>query len=249
MSGRTLPPPAWDRMQTETALLYRPLWLPLHLDRFINRDHGLTDGNYPTGCPPGLGWLPRKLNGPFPAGWVGGSNHAKPGKITRPPSGKPNGKTQDDGGHVSGYALGAHLGVTRQAIDALTAQGVLTRRPDGKYAQTACRLAYIAHLKSARRGSTNAAAQSDFAKVKTRLLQLRIAEREGLLMETADALSVIDESVGITLTALSSMPGTIGGHDLALRRRVEACVNDTRREIAERCRALADACRPPEETS
>ena len=64
---------------------------------------------------------------------------AAPKRIRKPP---------DDA--VSGYKLAIHLGVTRQYIDALAAQGVLTRRPDGMFDQTTARLGFIKHLRKPR---------------------------------------------------------------------------------------------------
>jgi hypothetical protein len=45
-------------------------------------------------------------------------------------------------------------------VDALVAQGVLVREPDGMFAQTKCRLAYIKFLKTERRGSASTVAQT-----------------------------------------------------------------------------------------
>jgi hypothetical protein len=52
---------------------------------------------------------------------------------------------------VSAYEMASHLGLTRQGVDALTAQGVLACGADGLFNMTQSRLAYIAHLKTARR--------------------------------------------------------------------------------------------------
>ena len=41
---------------------------------------------------------------------------------------------------VSGVKLAAHFGISRQHVERLTAEGVLTRRPDGLFDQTASRL-------------------------------------------------------------------------------------------------------------
>jgi hypothetical protein len=71
--------------------------------------------------------------------------------IDRPakPANKPPVRKHDEAGLdlVSGYKLAAHLGISRQGVDALAAQGVLTRRSDGLFGQTASRLAYLKHLK------------------------------------------------------------------------------------------------------
>ena len=141
---------------------------------------------------------------------------------------------------MSGYALAAHLGVSRQYVEALTARGVLTRRPDGLFDQTASRLAYLKHLKAERHGSTSTAAQAEYARQKTRLLELRIARQERSLMLVSDHDAVIDELCGIVLTKLGGWPARIGGTDLDVRRRAEAVLRELRTEIAETCLRLAD---------
>jgi hypothetical protein len=170
--------------------------------------------------------------------------------IDRPanPANKPPVRKHDEAGLdlVSGYKLAAHLGISRQGVDALAAQGVLTRRSDGLFGQTASRLAYLKHLKAERRGSTGTAAQAEYAKQKARLLELRIAKQERSLMLVTDHDAVIDELCGIVLTKLGGWPARIGGTDLDVRRRAEAVLRELRTEIAETCLRLADECNEPD---
>ena len=51
-----------------------------------------------------------------------------------------------------------------------------TREADGLFNQTQCRLAYIAHLKTARRSTAHLAAQAEDHKQKAKLLELRVRE-------------------------------------------------------------------------
>ena len=140
---------------------------------------------------------------------------------------------------VSGYKLAAHLGISRQAVDVLAAQGVLTRRPDGLFDRSANRLAYLKHLKAERR-STSTAAHAEYAKQKARLLELRIARQERSLMLVSDHDAVIDELCGIVLTKLGGWPARIGGTNLDVRRRAEFVLRELRTEIAVTCLRLAD---------
>jgi hypothetical protein len=170
--------------------------------------------------------------------------HDRPARITKPRNGKPR---ADGVVLVSGNQLSRHLGISRQAVDALAAQRVVVRRSDGFFDQDAARLAYLAHLKSARRGSARSEADAAFAAAKTRLAMLRVQEREGQLIELSESIATIDKVVGIMLTHLGSMPAIIGGRDLQLRRRVEQCVYDTRVAISEAASKMADERGEPEE--
>ncbi len=80
-------------------------------------------------------------------------------------------KTRDDA--VSGYKLAVHLGVSRQFVNALAAQGVLTRRPDGLFNETASRLAYLKHLRKPRSSRSEADVEHVWAKAE--MLQIKIA--------------------------------------------------------------------------
>jgi hypothetical protein len=155
-------------------------------------------------------------------------------------------REQDGATLVSGYKLGAHLGMSRQNIDTLAAQGVLTRRRDGLFDLDASRLAYLQHLREGRR-SPRVAADAEHALAKTEMLRLRVAKERRELMPTADHNAFVDELAGMLLTRLSSLPARVAGVDLAMRRKVEAAVLEWRREFAEACNKLADARGEPPE--
>ena len=150
---------------------------------------------------------------------------------------------------VSGNALATHLGCTRQNVARLTAEGIIERRPDGRYNQVNARLAYIRHLRSERRSSARSQADAAFTAAKTKLILMRVQEKERTTIPLAEAVANIDLIMGVLLTHLGSMPALIGGNDLALRRRVEKSVFDTRVAISEAASKLADARGEPlEET-
>jgi hypothetical protein len=66
---------------------------------------------------------------------------------------------------------------------------------------------------------------------KTRLLQLRIAEREGELMMTDDALETLDAIVGLFRTHLSGLAAQCS-RDLHTRRAIDIAVNDMLQKIS-----------------
>ena len=158
---------------------------------------------------------------------------------------KPARKPHDGATLVSGYKLAAHLGLVRQNVDALTSQGVLTRRPDGLFDQDQCRLRYIAHLRAEHRRSPRIAADAEHAKAKTALLQIRIEEKRRTLVRRDEHEAMIDAMAGLVLTKLGGWPERIAGSDLGLRRRAEAVLRELRTEIAEACTKLADECGEP----
>jgi hypothetical protein len=141
---------------------------------------------------------------------------------------------------VSGNALATHLGCTRQNVARLTAEGIIERRPDGRYNQDHARLKYIAFLRSERRGSARAAADIEFASAKAALIRMRIAEKQRELIQMSEAIDVIEAAVGVMLTGLSGMAARVAGHDLALRRRIDQVVFEIRTEIANEANRLAD---------
>ena len=95
------------------------------------------------------------------------------------------------------------------------------------------------HLKAERR-STSTAAHAEYAEQKARLLELRIAKQERVLMPVADHEAFIDELCGLTLTKLGGWPARIGGTNLDVRRRAETVPRELRTEIAKTCLRLAD---------
>jgi hypothetical protein len=166
--------------------------------------------------------------------------------IDRPAIARP--RKRDDAGLdlVSGYKLAAHLGMSRQGVDALASQGVLTRRSDGLFDQTASRLAYLKHLKAERR-STSTAAQAEYARQKARLLELCIRREEGELMLRSAHEAFVEELAGLVLSKLGSLPARAAGADLGARRRAEAVVLELRTEIAVACQQRADERGEPDE--
>ena len=76
------------------------------------------------------------------------------------------------------------------------------------------RIAYLRYLRCERQQSPRSEADAEFTAAKTRLMRLRIEEKEKTLMETAEALDVVERLVGAFRTTLGSLPAQIAGHDL-----------------------------------
>ena len=140
---------------------------------------------------------------------------------------------------VTATALGKHLDLTIQRIKQLANEGVIEQLSNGRYAQDACRIAYLRWLRAPERRTQRSKVDSDFTKAKTELIAIRVAEKKRELMETSKAIADMETLIGIVLTQMSSMPAIIGGPDLQLRRKVEKAVYDTRVKMADACNRLA----------
>jgi hypothetical protein len=145
---------------------------------------------------------------------------------------------------VSASALAVHLACTRQYIAKLTADAIIEKRGDG-YDQDQCRLRYLAHLRSEHRHSPRSEAAAEYARQKSRLLELKIAKQENVLMMTSEHEAFVEQLVGLVLTKLGGMPIRVGGTDLAARRKVENIIFEVRTEIADQCQQWADESKEP----
>jgi hypothetical protein len=147
---------------------------------------------------------------------------------------------------VTPNSLATHLGMTRQNVARLVAEAVLVQRSDGAFDQTANRLRYIKRLREQHRHTPRSQADTAHLAVKTEMLQLRLAQQKRELVKQSDVDELIDDIMGILLTALSSMPAQCAPlGDLATRRRLEAWVFKTRTELANVAQRKADECNEP----
>jgi hypothetical protein len=136
--------------------------------------------------------------------------------------------------------LARHFGVVSQNIDYLVRKGIIERRADGLFDQDVSRLKYFDHLRSEHRRSPRATADAEHAKAKTALLQIRIMEKQRVLVRRDAHEAMIDQMAGLVLTKLGGWPARIAGQDLGLRRRAELLLRELGVEVAEACTKLAD---------
>jgi|SRR6185295_16672200 phage terminase Nu1 subunit (DNA packaging protein) len=131
-------------------------------------------------------------------------------------------------------------------VQQLVDEHVIARLPNGKFDQDACRVAYLRWLRDPERRSARTRADADFVKAKTEMMQLKLAEKRGELVCQSDVDALIDELMGITLTAMSSMPARCAPRgDLATRRCIERVVFEVRTEIARIAQRKADEAGEP----
>jgi hypothetical protein len=139
---------------------------------------------------------------------------------------------------VSGAALARHLDFARPNLERLISDRVIERLADGRYDLDASRVRYLRHLRNLRRQSPGSAAQQAHTEAKTRLLALRVAERERRVVPVENLEAMIDGLCSLMNAKLFKLPARIGGADLRVRRRAEKVVHDVLKEIAERALEL-----------
>jgi hypothetical protein len=151
--------------------------------------------------------------------------------ITDLPTERP--RRAKSGPSVSATALGEHLGLTRQRIAQLADEGVIARLDDGRFDQNRARLAYLAWLRSPERRAVKSEAASELERAKTRLVMLRVLEREGRLIELDEAVETTKAMVAVFRAGVEGLPAAIGGRDLGERRRVEVLCRRLLEQIAD----------------
>ena len=134
--------------------------------------------------------------------------------------------------YVSATVLSEWFACSPQYLRKLQAEGVIEKMPQGFALQPSV-VCYVKHLRRAKNASPRAAANVELAKVRARLLMMRLEEKQKTLMPTAEHEAIIERLAGLTLTKLSGWPARIAGADMALRRRCEAVLRELRRDLAQ----------------
>src|SRR5262249_53670145 len=106
----------------------------------------------------------------------------------------------------------------------------------GGYRVTELVQGFVKYLRDENRRASKSAAASRVQDARARLLELRVAEREGKLMETSDALDATDQLVGAFLTGIGELPARCFPRDIPHRQIVEREVYELRRRIADKAK-------------
>ncbi len=131
---------------------------------------------------------------------------------------------------VSLSEVSRHFGLSRTAVRDLELRGEIDRVAG----LDACRLAYIRYLRARRLSHSDADMQWRLARA--REIEIRTAQRERKLMQTDEAIAVLEDVVGTFLTELSSLPAAVT-RDVVLRRQIEEKIFEIRTRIADRFEA------------
>jgi len=142
---------------------------------------------------------------------------------------------------VSSRVLAMWLSCSRAYISELEARGVLSR-VKGRLPLRASVASYVEYLRRERDQdpSPRSEAAAEHHRLKAKLVAHQIAryEREHITMDEHNAF--VDTIMGLYLSSLSQLPATMGGNDLAARRKWEKFVFDTRKRLADKAHQLAE---------
>lgn len=147
-------------------------------------------------------------------------------------------------GVVSSVLLAKHLDCARSYVGKLETENVIQREPGGGYDLDRCRTSYIRHLRRERPRSPRSAAEAEFTAAKARLLRLRIAEKEGALMQTDEAISIVSEIIGLFRAELSSLPAQCS-REPPIRRAVESAVHALLHRVSDEAQRRASGFGSP----
>jgi hypothetical protein len=151
-----------------------------------------------------------------------------------------------NGSSVTATQLGKHLDLSRQRVQQLVDEHVIARLSDGRFDQDDSRVRYLRWLREPERRSARTQADAEHVRANTEMLELRLMEKRRDLVRQSDVDALIDEIVGVTLTAMSSMPARCAPRgDLAVRRCIEQVVFEVRTEIANIAQRKADEAGEP----
>ena len=138
-----------------------------------------------------------------------------------------------NGSSVTATQLGKHLDLSRQRVQQLVDEYVIAQLSNFRFDQDDSRVRYPRWLRDPEGRSARTQADAEHVKAKTEMLQLKLAEKRGELVRQSDVDALIDDLVGVTLTAMSSMPARCAPRgDLATRRCIERVIFEVRTEIA-----------------
>ena len=74
------------------------------------------------------------------------------------------------------------------------------------------------------RRSPRVEADAEHTKIKSELLQIRLMEKKKQLVRLDEVTEMIDNLVGIVLTAMSGMAARCSPHELAVRRTIKSLI-------------------------
>ncbi|GLI94304.1 hypothetical protein [Methylocystis echinoides] len=143
---------------------------------------------------------------------------------------------------LSEVKAAAEIGVSRQWLAHLAAEGVFKRGRDGLYSMTEVWRAYTTWLRSENRRAVRGDADTAYRDAKRKKLEMEIAIREGELIETADAIDVVDYVLGALRGDLAGVPAR-ATRDLTARRAIEAEIDRALSTACDRLARAAEASR------
>ena len=149
---------------------------------------------------------------------------------------------QQSAGMLTTKQAAALLKMTGERVRQLSRDGWIPKASRGLFPLVASVHGYIDFLRDEARRSNQNASANRLKDARQKEIELRIAEREGRLMPTDEALAVMDEIVALARTEMQTLPGR-STQDVALRREIEKQVNASLQRISDKLAARSDDVR------
>jgi phage terminase Nu1 subunit (DNA packaging protein) len=134
---------------------------------------------------------------------------------------------------ISTQEAAALLEITPHRLRQLIAEGHIAQAKRAKVGLVGAVQGYIRFLKDDTRRSSKSASASRVQDARAREIDLKIAEREGRLIDAVEHRDLFAESFGIIKSGLDSIPARVT-RDMALRRKIETEIDDVLRRAADR---------------
>ena len=139
---------------------------------------------------------------------------------------------------VSGEELAALLNVDVRTIRNLAAAGTITRIDRNQYPLAESVRSIIAAAKKSSKSNALEREQTAIMAGKRKMLELRIAQEEGRLIEVSEAEGVLDEIIGTFRAGLDALPARIT-RDVALRKTIRTACEAILTAASDKFTALA----------
>lgn len=143
----------------------------------------------------------------------------------------------------SAKSAGELIDKSPQWVRHLIAEGFIVKDADGMVRDEDVFRGYIRWLTDEQRRASKVQAESRVRDARARELELRIAEREGRLIDINDMERVVDTFAGTLRASLSGLPARVT-RDLVLRRTIEQAIDSILGELADYLRQERDRLRP-----
>ncbi len=130
------------------------------------------------------------------------------------------------------------LGVTSSRISQLTMSGVLPPKEGKWFSLADVVTAFVGNLRNDARRTTISASASRKDDARTREIELRIAEKEGRLIDLEEHDAILDEVISTVVVGLNSLAPRVTRNP-AIRATIEQAVNAIRTELADKMQARA----------
>jgi hypothetical protein len=140
------------------------------------------------------------------------------------------------------------LMVSTERVRQLAKDGYIQRPAKNTYPLVGVVQGYIRFLKDEERRTSKSASANRVADARAREIELRTAERANELIETDEALAVLDDLLGTCKAEMAGIPARIT-RDVSLRRKIKTEIDDAFLRASARFEQSASALRTSGEAS